>query len=76
MYVQVVELCETSSENFNLSSCRINIRSEKPKLTHVQKKKIPDQRLEESKIGKEDSRSKIRRKQKEIYRKVFGLDNI
>ena len=47
-------------------------------LGRKQRKENSQSRLEESekKGRKKNSRSKIRRKQKEIYRKVFGPDNI
>ena len=42
-----------------------------------EKKKIPNQRLEESKKKKKEKFTiKDRKKTKEIYREVFGLDNI
>ena len=49
----------------------------KQKKRGKQKEKIPNQRLEESKKKKKEKFTiKDRKKTKEIYREVFGLDNI
>ena len=50
--------------------------NKKKKVPDQRSKDIPNQRLEESKKRKKNSRSKIGRKSKKIYRKIFGPNNI